>query len=118
MTITWNDFENVDIRIGTIIKVNDFDEAIEVANSVKYGLSSSIYTRDIQRIMNYADRMETGILHINSPTVGGEANAPFGGMKATGLGGREMGSTGPEFFREIKTVYVDYNVTVRKGNLY
>lgn len=95
-----------------------FDEAIRVANAVEYGLSSSIYTRDIQRVMQYADRVETGILHVNSPTVGGEAQAPFGGVKATGLGGREMGSTGPEFFCEIKTVYIDYNSNVRQGNLY
>jgi alpha-ketoglutaric semialdehyde dehydrogenase len=55
---------------------------------------------------------------VNSATVGGEAQAPFGGVKATGLGGREMGATGPEFFCELKTVYVDYNTAVRAGNLY
>ena len=85
-----------------IIPVDNFEEAIKVANGVEYGLSSSIYTKDIQRMMQYADRVETGMLHVNSPTVGGEAQAPFGGVKATGLGGREMGSTGPEFFCEIK----------------
>jgi aldehyde dehydrogenase (NAD+) len=58
------------------------------------------------------------MLHVNSPTVGGEAQAPFGGVKATGMGGREMGSTGPEFFCEVKTVYIDYNTAVRKGNVY
>lgn len=101
-----------------VIPVADFDEALRVANAVEYGLSSSIYTRDVQRVMQYADRVETGILHVNSPTVGGEAQAPFGGMKATGTGGREMGSTGPEFFSEIKTVYIDTNAAVRQGNLY
>ena len=68
--------------------------------------------------MAYADRVDTGMLHVNSPTVGGEAQAPFGGTKGTGLGGREMGSTGPEFFCEIKTVYIDTNQAVRQGNLY
>ena len=101
-----------------VIPVGSFEEAMRVANDVEYGLTSSIYTRDIQRVMQYADQIDTGMLHVNSPTVGGEAQAPFGGMKATGLGGREMGSTGPEFFCEIKTIYVDYNSTVRKGNLY
>jgi aldehyde dehydrogenase (NAD+) len=101
-----------------IIPVSDAEEAFKVANAVEYGLSSSVYTRDIQRVMQYAERIETGMLHVNSPTVGGEAQAPFGGMKMTGLGGREMGATGPEFFCELKTVYVDYNTVVRQGNLY
>jgi aldehyde dehydrogenase (NAD+) len=101
-----------------IITVADFDEAIDVANQVDYGLTSSIFTQDVTRVMKYADRIETGMLHVNSPTVGGEVQAPFGGTKATGLGRREMGSLGPEFFCEIKTVYVDYNATTRQGNLY
>jgi acyl-CoA reductase-like NAD-dependent aldehyde dehydrogenase len=101
-----------------IIPVSDFEEAIHVANSVEYGLSSSIYTKDVQKVMVYVDQIETGILHVNSPTVGGEAQMPFGGMKATGLGGREMGSTGLEFYREIKSVYIDYNSSVRQVNSY
>lgn len=102
----------------SVISVSNFEEAIKIANQVEYGLSSSIYTRNIQRVMQYIGQSEVGIVHVNSPTVGGEVQAPFGGMKATGLGGREMGSTGPEFFCEIKTVYVDFNASVRKGNLY
>lgn len=101
-----------------IIPVADFEEAIRVTNDCEYGLSSSVYTKDIQKVMAYADRVDTGMLHVNSPTVGGEAQAPFGGTKGTGLGGREMGSTGPEFFCEIKTVYIDTNQAVRQGNLY
>ncbi|MBI3542755.1 MAG: aldehyde dehydrogenase family protein [Deltaproteobacteria bacterium] len=101
-----------------IIPVDGFEEAIEVSNNVEYGLSSSIYTNDVKRVMQYADRIETGMMHVNSPTVGGEAQAPFGGCKATGIGGREMGSTGPQFFCEIKTMYIDYNTTVRKTNTY
>ncbi len=102
----------------SVIPVESFEQALHVTNEVDYGLSSSIYTQNVARVMHYADQVETGILHVNSPTVGGEAQAPFGGMKATGLGGREMGSTGPEFFCEIKTIYIDYNSTVRQGNLY
>ena len=102
----------------SVIIVDTYEQALDVANDVAFGLTSSVYTQDIQRIMQYADQIETGMLHVNSPTVGGEAQAPFGGMKATGMGGREMGSTGPEIFCEIKTIYIDYNKTVRQGNLY
>ena len=91
---------------------------LAIGNNVEYGLSSSIYTSDVRRIMQYADKIECGIMHVNSPTVGGEAQAPFGGCKATGIGGREMGSTGPQFFCEIKTMYIDYNTQVRKTNTY
>ncbi len=101
-----------------VIPVNGIEEAFKVANNVKYGLTSSIYTKDYQSVMQYADQIETGMLHVNSPTVGGEAQAPFGGVKETGLGGREMGDTAPEIFCEMKTVYFDYGATVRKGNLY
>ena len=61
---------------------------------------------------------ETGITHINSPTVGGEAQFPFGGMKATGVGLREMGRVAIDFYTELKVVYVDYTGGARKGNLY
>jgi aldehyde dehydrogenase (NAD+) len=115
---TWLAREELFGPVLAIIAVKDFEEAIQVANDVEYGLSSSIYTNDIKKVMQYSDRIETGMLHVNSPTIGGEAQAPFGGMKTTGLGGREMGSTGPEFFCEIKTTYIDYNAAVRKGNLY
>lgn len=101
-----------------VIPVADFAEALEVANQVEYGLSASLYTRDIQKIMNYASSIETGIAHINAPTVGGEVHAPFGGSKATGTGGREMSWMGPEFFSEVKTVYINYGMTARKGNFY
>jgi alpha-ketoglutaric semialdehyde dehydrogenase len=102
----------------SILSVSSFEEAVSIANQVEFGLSSSLYTTNIQRVMQFIEQSEVGIVHINSPTVGGEVHAPFGGMKATGLGGREMGRTGPEFFCEIKTVYMDYNTTTRKGNLY
>ncbi len=102
----------------SVIVADDYQQALDISNNVIYGLTSSVYTQNIQRVMQYADQIDTGMLHVNSPTVGGEAHAPFGGMKATGMGGREMGSTGPQIFCEIKTIYIDYNQTVRKGNLY
>ena len=102
----------------SVVRVDSFEEAIEVANSVRYGLSSSIYTNDYTRVFQYVDRIETGICHVNSPTMGGEAHMPFGGMKATGIGGREMNEEAIAFFSEIKTVYFDYTGSGREGNLY
>lgn len=102
----------------SIVRVKNWKEAIEVANSVPYGLSSSLYTQNVQRALEYVDEIETGMLHLNSPTVGGEAQLPFGGMKATGVGEREMGETAIEFFTEYKTVYLDYTGAAREGNLY
>jgi aldehyde dehydrogenase (NAD+) len=102
----------------SVLEVPDFDAAIEVANGVKYGLTSSIFTRDVTRVFQYLERIETGITHVNSPTVGGEAQLPFGGLKATGVGGREMGKTAVEFFSEWKSVYIDYTGSKRTTNVY
>jgi len=102
----------------SIIRVKDFDEALRVANSVRYGLSSSIYTNDAAKIFEFIDKVETGITHVNSPTVGGEAQLPFGGMKATGVGLREMGRVAIDFYTELKTVYIDYTGRKRESNIY
>lgn len=102
----------------SIIRVGDFEEAIKVANSVRYGLSSSIYTNDATKIFDFIDRIETGITHVNSPTVGGEAQLPFGGMKATGIGLREMGREAIDFYTEVKAVYIDYTGQKRQTNIY
>ena len=102
----------------SVIRVRDFDEALRVANSVRYGLSSSIYTNDAAKIFEFIDRIETGITHVNSPTVGGEAQLPFGGMKATGIGLREMGRVAVDFYTELKAVYIDYTGRKRESNIY
>jgi acyl-CoA reductase-like NAD-dependent aldehyde dehydrogenase len=102
----------------SIIRVKDFEEALRVANSVRYGLSSSIYTNDAAKIFEFIDKIETGITHVNSPTVGGEAQLPFGGMKATGVGLREMGRVAIDFYTELKTVYIDYTGRKRESNIY
>jgi acyl-CoA reductase-like NAD-dependent aldehyde dehydrogenase len=101
-----------------IMEANDFEEAIDIANDVKYGLTSSIFSRDVNRVFQYLERIETGITHVNSGTVGGEAQLPFGGMKSTGVGAREMGRTAIEFYSEWKTVYVDYTGAKRITNVY
>jgi alpha-ketoglutaric semialdehyde dehydrogenase len=102
----------------SVIRVRDFDEALRAANSVRYGLSSSLYTNDAAKIFEFIDRIETGITHVNSPTVGGEAQLPFGGMKATGVGLREMGRVAIDFYSELKTVYIDYTGRKRESTIY
>jgi aldehyde dehydrogenase (NAD+) len=102
----------------SVIRVQDFDEAVEAANGVIYGLSSSVYTQNIAKVFEFIDRVETGIVHINSPTTGGEAQLPFGGMKATGVGLREQGRVAIDFFTELKVVYVDYTGQKRESKIY
>ena len=102
----------------SVIRVKDFDEAVEVANDVIYGLSSAIYTNNVAHMFEFIDRIETGITHINSPTTGGEAQVPFGGVKGTGVGLREQGRVAIDFFTELKVVYVDYTGRKRESNIY
>ncbi len=102
----------------SLIRVPDNESALNVANNVRFGLSASVYTNDVAAMFRFVDRLDAGILHVNSPTVGGEAHIPFGGMKATGVGLREMGRVAIDFYTELKVVYVDYTGGARKGNLY
>ena len=102
----------------SVLRVKDFEEAMVVANDSEYGLSSSIFTNDTNLVYRFVDEIESGMTHINSPTTGGEAHIPFGGIKNTGLGAREQGSTALDFYTELKVVYVDYTGRKREGNLY
>ena len=101
----------------SVVKVKDFDEAVDVANNIKYGLSSSIYTRNLLYAMKAVDRLEAGITYINAPTIGAECHLPFGGMKNTGNGHREGGKWAYEIFTEIKTVYIDYSGKLQKAQI-
>jgi aldehyde dehydrogenase (NAD+) len=102
----------------SVLRVKDLEEAMTVANDSEFGLSSSVFTNDANNIYRFIDEIETGMTHVNSPTTGGEAHIPFGGIKATGIGAREQGSTSLDFYTEIKVVYVDYTGRKREGNLY
>jgi aldehyde dehydrogenase (NAD+) len=102
----------------SVIRVESFDEAMAAANASEFGLTSSIYTRDVSRMFRYIDEIETGMTHVNSPTLGGEAQLPFGGMKATGVGPREQGVEVFDFYTETKVVYIDYTGAKREGKLY
>lgn len=113
-------FENVEphMRIfreeifGPVLSVTTADhleEALAYANGVDYGLTTSIFTENIDTIMRFVDEVETGMVHVNEPTIGGEAQLPFGGTKATGVGEREMAEEGLNFFTELKTVFINYS---------
>ena len=90
------------------IKARDLDEAISIANGVRYGLTASIFTRDVSKVFRFAEKSEAGIVHVNRPGVGGYSHAPFGGLKDSGYGGREVGDEVIEFYTETKAVYVNY----------
>lgn len=102
----------------SIIRANNFEEALEISNGVRFGLSASLYSNDNARIMRFIEQAEVGKVHINSPTIGGEAQAPFGGTKATGIGPRECGVEVFEFYTELKAVYIDYTGKKRETSIY
>ncbi|MHB9071841.1 MAG: aldehyde dehydrogenase family protein [Sedimentisphaerales bacterium] len=94
----------------SVITVNSFDEAIEVANGVKFGLSSSIYTRDLEKAMMFIEKTDVGLTHVNIPTSIKEPQLIFGGVKLSGCGIPEAGHTGIEFFTEHKVAYIKYHI--------
>jgi len=100
-----------------VIKVGSLEKAIEVLNNTVYGLSSSIYTQDVNRAFKAIRDIKAGITYINGPTIGAEAHMPFGGVKQTGNGHREGGWTVFDFFTEWKTVYVDYSGKLQRAQI-
>ena len=97
---------------GPVLSVStakSLEEALACANGVEYGLTTSIFTENIDTIMTFVEEVETGMVHVNEPTIGGEAQLPFGGTKATGVGEREMAEEGLNFFTELKTVFINYS---------
>jgi alpha-ketoglutaric semialdehyde dehydrogenase len=90
-----------------VIEVDDMDEAITVANSVRYGLSASIFTSDLGRAMRFAREIQAGMVHINSETAGAEYQIPFGGYKGSSSYSREQGKAARDFYTQIKSVFMD-----------
>jgi acyl-CoA reductase-like NAD-dependent aldehyde dehydrogenase len=101
----------------SIIEVGSFEEAIDVLNGTAYGLSSSIYTQDVTRAFRAMRDIEAGITYINGPTIGAEVHLPFGGVKDTGNGHREAGTTVYDIFTEWKSIYVDYSGKLQKAQI-
>jgi alpha-ketoglutaric semialdehyde dehydrogenase len=100
-----------------LIPVDSVDEAIRVANGVKYGLSSSIFTRDVNRAFRAMRDLDTGITYINAGTIGAEVHLPFGGTKDTGNGHREAGQAALDVFTEWKSIYVDFSGRLQKAQI-
>jgi aldehyde dehydrogenase (NAD+) len=98
-------------------EVGSYDEAIEVANNSKFGLSSSIYTQDVNKSFRAMRDLEAGITYVNGPTIGAEAHMPFGGVKGTGNGQRDGGYAAFEFWTEQKTIYIDYSGQLQKAQM-
>jgi len=101
----------------SVIRVKDLDEAIRVNNGVPYGLSSALYTRDVNAAFRAMTDLDNGITYVNAPTIGAEAHLPFGGVKQTGNGHREGGWEVYDFYSETKVVYVDYSGTLQRAQI-
>ena len=103
--------------VVSVIPCQSFDEAIEIANGVQYGLSASIYTQDVNRAFAAMRDMYTGIFYVNAPTIGAEVHLPFGGTKATGNGHREAGAAALDVFSEWKSIYVDFSGKLQRAQI-
>ncbi|MGH9369056.1 MAG: aldehyde dehydrogenase family protein [Thermoanaerobaculia bacterium] len=103
--------------VTTVVPIASLEEGIRIANSVQYGLSGSIYTRDVNKAFVAMREFETGIFYVNSSTIGAEVHLPFGGMKNTGNGHREAGIAGLDVFTEWKSIYVDFSGRLQKAQI-
>lgn len=100
-----------------VIEVQDLDEAIAINNDVEYGLSTSIYTRDINKAQRAVHDIQTAIVYVNAGTIGSEVHLPFGGMRRTGNGHREAGQAALDTFSEWKTIYIDYSGRLQRAQI-
>jgi aldehyde dehydrogenase (NAD+) len=101
----------------SVLRVKSLEEGITVLNNTVYGLSSSVYTRDVNKAFVAIRDIKAGITYINVPTIGAEAHMPFGGVKQTGNGHREGGWTVYDFYTEWKAVYVDYSGKLQRAQI-
>jgi alpha-ketoglutaric semialdehyde dehydrogenase len=103
--------------VTSVIPVDDWDEAVRVVNDVKYGLSTSLFTQNINLAFRSIRDFESGLGYVNHGTIGAEAHLPFGGVKATGNGHREVGQAALDFFSEWKSVYIDYSGKLQRAQI-
>jgi aldehyde dehydrogenase (NAD+) len=103
--------------VVSVIPIDSLENAIDVANGVAYGLSASIYTRNVNRAFEATRDIYTGIVYVNAPTIGAETHLPFGGTKQTGNGHREAAIAAIDFFTEWKTVYIDYSDKLQRAQI-
>ena len=103
--------------VVSVMRCRSLAEAIEIGNDVAYGLSASIYTRDINKAFAAMRDMYTGIFYVNAPTIGAEVHLPFGGTKATGNGHREAGTAALDVFSEWKSIYVDFSGRLQRAQI-
>jgi alpha-ketoglutaric semialdehyde dehydrogenase len=102
---------------AALIRATDVDEAIRIANGIEYGLSSSIFTRDVNKAFRAIRDLNAGITYVNAGTIGAEVHLPFGGTKGTGNGHREAGQAALDFYTEWKSVYVDYSGKLQRAQI-
>src|SRR3989442_617828 len=103
--------------VVSVLPADSLEQALDIANGVVYGLSASIYTRDINKAFHAARDIYTGIVYINAPTIGAETHLPFGGTKQTGNGHREAAIAAIDFFSEWKTIYIDYSDRLQRAQI-
>jgi alpha-ketoglutaric semialdehyde dehydrogenase len=103
--------------VTAVIPCDSVEDAVRIANGVRYGLSASIYTRDVNRAFVAMRDIYTGIFYVNAPTIGAETHLPFGGTKETGNGHREAGVAGLDVFTEWKSIYVDYSGALQRAQI-
>jgi aldehyde dehydrogenase (NAD+) len=103
--------------VVSVMSCRSFEEAVEIANDVQYGLSASIYTQDLNRAFSAMRDVYTGIFYVNAPTIGAEVHLPFGGTKATGNGHREAGTAALDVFSEWKSIYVDFSGKLQRAQI-
>ena len=103
--------------VVSLLECKSFDEAIAIANNVSYGLSTALYSRDVNRALEAVRDLEAGITYINAPTIGAEVHLPFGGVKQTGNGHREGGTGAIDFYTTWKSVYIDYSDRLQRAQI-
>ncbi len=103
--------------VVSVLECDSFEHAIEIANSIDYGLSTALYSRDVNRAFQAMRDLEAGITYINAPTIGAEVHLPFGGVKHTGNGHREGGTGALDFYTTWKSVYVDYSDRLQRAQI-